>query len=208
MILFACISPHPPLLLPEIGSASDRQLVEKTIRALENLGNKMAATKPELIVISSPHENWGFNVPLRFLARSLNARIETFLTREDSPEDHFNAGRDFYFSELKTKKEKIALVASGDLSHRLKADGPYGLHADGAKFDKGLIEALKNKDVAAITGLDEKYPQAGECGLRSFCFAIGILQAARIKWQPEIISYEAPFGVGYLAADLIGKNNF
>jgi aromatic ring-opening dioxygenase LigB subunit len=205
MISFACISPHPPIILPEVGSEKDRGQVAATIKGLELLSKKMALVSPDTIVISSPHEDWGFNVPLRFLAKGLNAKVETFLAREDSPEDHFSAGKDFYFAELKGKNEKIALVASGDLSHRLKIDGPYGLHSDGTKFDEALINALIKKDIAAIFSLDDQYPEAGECGLRSFCFALGILQAARVKWQPKIISYEAPFGVGYLVADLIGK---
>jgi len=49
--------------------------------------------------------------------------------------------------------------------------------------------------------LDDLYPEAGECGLRSFCFLLGILEASGISWQPEILSYEGPFGVGYLVAN-------
>jgi len=45
------------------------------------------------------------------------------------------------------------------------------------------------------------YPEAGECGLRSFCFLLGILEASGIDWQPEILAYEGPFGVGYLVAN-------
>jgi len=45
------------------------------------------------------------------------------------------------------------------------------------------------------------YPEAGECGLRSFSFLLGILEEAKIDWKAEILSYEAPFGVGYLVAN-------
>jgi len=83
----------------------------------------------------------------------------------------------------------------------LKAEGPYGLHLDGPKFDRALIEYLKQKDIENFLKLDEMYPGAGECGLRSFCFALGILEASGINWQPEILSYEPPFGVGYLVAN-------
>jgi len=30
---------------------------------------------------------------------------------------------------------------------------------------------------------------------------LGILEAAEINWQAEILSYEGPFGVGYLVAN-------
>jgi len=62
---------------------------------------------------------------------------------------------------------------------------------------------LKNCDINAILSLNQTYPEAGECGLRSICFMLGILDAAKIKWKANIISYEGPFGVGYLVADLI-----
>ena len=71
----------------------------------------------------------------------------------------------------------------------------------GPKFDKALIDALKKKDIKTIFKLDDLYPEAGECGLRSFCFLLGILEASGIKWQPEVLSYEGPFGVGYLVAN-------
>ncbi|MFH1401355.1 MAG: hypothetical protein ABIG40_00040, partial [Parcubacteria group bacterium] len=61
------------------------------------------------------------------------------------------------------------------------------------------------KDIEKIFKLDDDYPEAGECGLRSFCFMLGILEAHSAisgrAWQVEILSYEGPFGVGYLAAN-------
>ena len=87
------------------------------------------------------------------------------------------------------------------MSHCLKDDGPYGFHPDGPKFDKDLIESLKKKDIEKILKLGELYPGAGECGLRSFCFLLGILEESGINYQPEILSYEGPFGVGYLVVD-------
>lgn len=45
------------------------------------------------------------------------------------------------------------------------------------------------------------YPEAGECGLRSFSFLLGILEESKINWKPEVLSYEGPFGVGYLVAN-------
>jgi len=30
---------------------------------------------------------------------------------------------------------------------------------------------------------------------------LGILEESKINWQPEILSYEAPFGVGYLVVN-------
>jgi len=198
-IVFAAISPHPPIILSSVGSDKDRAQVKNTIEALEKLGKKLKEKNPEKIIISAPHPDWGFNVPLYFLAKDFKGKVKTFLIGLETPE--------FYFSEGKKLRgelfsaEKLALIASGDLSHCLKEGGPYGFHPDGPKFDKALIDALKKKDIKTIFKLDDLYPEAGECGLRSFCFLLGILEASGIKWQPEVLSYEGPFGVGYLVAN-------
>ena len=198
-IVFTAISPHPPIILPTVGSKEDRAQVKNTIEALEDLGKKFKETNPDSIIISAPHPDWGFNVPLFFLAKDFKGEIKTYLIELEPPQFYFEEGKKVYKELDKTKK--YALIASGDLSHCLKEEGPYGFHPDGPKFDKDLIEALKKKDIEKILKLDDLYPEAGECGLRSFCFLLGILEASGLDWQPEILSYEGPFGVGYLVAN-------
>lgn len=198
-IVFTAISPHPPIILPSVGSKEDRIKVKNTIHNLELLGNKLSEIKPQSIIISSPHPDWGFNVPLFFLAKDFKGKIETVLTGLEPPQFYFEEGKRIYQSLDKDKR--YALIASGDLSHCLKKDGPYGFNPQGPKFDKELIESLKRKDIENILKLDDKYPEAGECGLRSICFILGILETSEINYQPEILSYEGPFGVGYLVVD-------
>ena len=198
MITFACFSPHPPIILPSVGSAEDRKEVKKTIESLNYLSQKLKEAEPHSIIISSPHPDWGFNVPLYFLAKDFKGEIKTYLMGTKEPKFYFEQGKKIVRDRT---SNEIALIGSGDLSHCLKEDGPYGLHPDGPKFDQTLIEALKKKDIEKILKLDNLYPEAGECGLRSFCFILGILEESGIKYQTEILSYEGPFGVGYLVAN-------
>jgi aromatic ring-opening dioxygenase LigB subunit len=210
MLKFACISPHPPIILPSVGSKEDREKVKKTIESLDFLGEKLKKANPNRIIISAPHPDWGFNVPLFFLVRrslgegglpkDFKGEIETYLIGLESPKFYFEKGKEIYMSNVKGQMSGVALIASGDLSHCLRADGPYGFNPDGPRFDKALIEALKKKDIQTILKLDDLYPEAAECGLRSFCFLLGILEASGLDYQPEILSYEGPFGVGYLVA--------
>jgi len=202
-IIFASISPHPPIILPSVGSKADREKVKKTIESLELLGKKMKEINPNSIIISAPHPDWGFNVPLFFLARDFKGEIEQHLIGLESPQFHFEQGKKLYQKIVggSPPTKKVAIIASGDLSHCLKEEGPYGFHPDGPKFDKDLIDALRKKDIEKILKLNDLYPEAGECGLRSFCFLLGILEASGIEYQPEILSYEGPFGVGYLVAN-------
>lgn len=199
-IVFSAISPHPPIILPSVGSEQDRLKVKKTIDSLEALGKKLKEKSPDSILISSPHSDWGFNVPLFFLAKDFKGEIKTYLMGLKQPGFYFEQGKEVY-QDLE-KDKKYALIASGDLSHCLKKQGPYGFNPDGPKFDKALIEYLKKKDIKNFLKLNEYFPEAGECGLRSFCFLLGILEASSINWKPEILSYEGPFGVGYLVANV------
>jgi aromatic ring-opening dioxygenase LigB subunit len=168
---------------------------------LEKLGKKLAKIKPSCILISSPHPDWGFNVPLHFLAKDIRGiEVKAHLTDSESPKVHFDRGKEL-IKNLKYIK-RLAWIASGDMSHRLKKDGPYGLHPSGPKFDREFIERLKKKDVQDILNLKPSFvEEAGECGLRSFCMLLGALEGAKINWKPEILSYEGPFGVGYLVAN-------
>jgi len=202
MLVFACLSPHPPIILPSVGSKADRAKVKKTIQSLEKLGKELTKAKPDCLLITSPHPDWGFNVPLHFLAKDVHGiEVKTHLTDSESPQVHFKRGKEL-IKNLEYVK-RLAWIASGDMSHRLKEDGPYGLHPSGPKFDREFIERLKKKDIQGILNLPERLvEEAGECGLRSFCMLLGALEGAKINWQPEILSDEGPFGVGYLVTNL------
>lgn len=89
-----------------------------------------------------------------------------------------------------------ALLASGDLSHRLKKEGPYGFNPAGPVFDQAVVEALKAGDPAPLMKLSpEIHENAGECGMRSVLTLLGLTQG-----PVTVLSYEGPFGVGYCNA--------
>lgn len=62
MLVSAYITPHPPIIIPEIGQDNLNQ-VPKTIEAMEKLGDDIATLKPETVVIISPHS---INLPNSF----------------------------------------------------------------------------------------------------------------------------------------------
>ncbi len=116
-----------------------------------------------------------------------------------SLEDHFKFGQIIaQIPELQT--QSIAIVASGDLSHALTYDAPAGYTPKGKEFDEKLISLLKENKIEEIKNLDPDFiEEAAECGLRSILILLGILQ--NHHYQPKILSYEGPFGVGYLVAN-------
>ena len=93
--------------------------------------------------------------------------------------------------------QNVGIIASGDLSHRLTPDAPAGYSPRGKEFDEKIVELLKKKDVKGILNMDpDLVEEAGECGYRSIIILLGVLSG--LNWQPELLSYEGPFGVGYL----------
>lgn len=96
--------------------------------------------------------------------------------------------------------EKVVFLASGDLSHKLTEEGPYGFDVSGPEFDRQLINYLEMSNAEGLLQFDESFLEsAGECGLRSFIMMFGALDGYEIK--SAIYSYEGPFGVGYTVAE-------
>ncbi|EAX47612.1 Extradiol ring-cleavage dioxygenase, class III enzyme, subunit B [Thermosinus carboxydivorans Nor1] len=95
--------------------------------------------------------------------------------------------------------KRVAVIASGDLSHRLTSDAPAGYSPYGAQFDQAVVAALKNMDVKALLNLDRGLiEEAGECGLRPIFFLMGVMGG--LDMTADVLSYEGPFGVGYAVA--------
>lgn len=97
---------------------------------------------------------------------------------------------------------KIVFIASGDCSHRLKEDGPYGFSAAGPLYDEKLEVCLKNSDFLSLITFDDKLlEEAAECGHRSFSIMAGLFEGHEVT--SRVLSHEGPFGVGYLVATFI-----
>ncbi|MFR1167819.1 MAG: hypothetical protein ACLSDQ_09670 [Adlercreutzia equolifaciens] len=49
---------------------------------------------------------------------------------------------------------RCVLVASGDVSHKLKEDGPTGSPPEGPEFDRIVTELFAHGDLEGLFGLD------------------------------------------------------
>lgn len=91
---------------------------------------------------------------------------------------------------------RTVIVASGDLSHRLKEDGPYGYREEGPMYDDRIMEVMGAGNFSELFEFSEKFcEKAGECGHRSFTIMAGAFDRTEVKARR--LSYEGPFGVGY-----------
>lgn len=257
-IVYGMISPHPPLLIPQIGGARIKD-VEKTKRALENASKILMSFDPDTVVMITPHgeisrttvhiyasralegdfsmfglpnvkisckgdselankiadgcrhENvfataipesfldHGITVPLHFLISAGFKKKVLPVTISLVPlRELFEFGR-FLAGCAESSGKKIAIVASADMSHRLTAEAPSGYNPKGRVFDEKLAGLVKKNDVKGVIEFDPILAEeAGQDALWSIAILLGALDGKGFK--PEVLSYEGPFGVGYMVA--------
>jgi aromatic ring-opening dioxygenase LigB subunit len=261
-VVFSGIAPHPPLLVPEVGGERLKD-VSDSQRSLEEFSRRLVESKPDTVVVISPHSPID---PVRFTTRSsrllsgdfrefraaavrlefendleLIKAVSVAAEREgvelvtsggDVPLDHGalvplyyarKAGWNgpvvvFGFTQQSNVahlsfglaiargaasiNRRIALVASGDLSHRLIVGGPYEYEPTAHLFDEQIVKAIAECDSQAVLDVDlDLRIRAGECGYRSVVVALGsVCQELR---DCRVLSYEGPFGVGYMVAILV-----
>ncbi|MCR4819415.1 MAG: AmmeMemoRadiSam system protein A [Fretibacterium sp.] len=142
----------------------------------------------------------GTTVPLYFLRRAWDGWLPSVVLASPiglTPEQAFEMGR--RLADLNDGR-RWALLASGDLSHRLTPDAPAGYAPkDGPAFDAAVEEALRQCSPEPLLALGEEcIENAGECGLRSVMALLGL--TAELGGEIQIFSHEGPFGVGYCNA--------
>lgn len=255
-LVFSALVPHPPIIVATVGQPTDLERVKKTRAAMAALTEKFKTTRPDLVILISPHGpihpdtflinlapflsgslasfgdlttnleyagapefgdrlleaasrhklsvepvtvselDHGAVVPLTFLAQSsLNFSLLPVSYSFTDLNSHLSFGR-LIRDTIKQSAERVALIGSGDLSHRLMPGAPAGFSPRGQEFDRRLLELIGNKDCLGITTLAPDFvEEAGECGFRTLLILMGALENCRA--EPEILSYEGPFGVGY-----------
>ena len=213
------ISPHAPLDPKAFvayqgpglyGDFANFRAPEATVEAeldaelLNAIAKEADAKSYEVVSLRAHDLDHGTAVPLYFLQRNgWNGRVValgySFLTNDD----HLQFGACIRRAAENVGRP-VAFVASGDLSHRLKPEAPAGYNRSAHLFDEEVVAALRANDPDRIINLDQALRAlAGECGYRSMLVAFGVTKELLLTC--EVLSYEAPFGVGYLVAQLTNQ---
>lgn len=178
-----------------VEAALDAELLTEITRAAE---------QRNLITlrILGAHLDHGTAVPLYFLQRNgWSGRVVALGYSFLSDEHHLRFGNCIR-QAIATLRRPVAFIASGDLSHRLKPGAPAGFNPEAHRFDEAVVEAIRSSQPHRIATIGQDVRRlAGECGYRSMLVALGVIEDA--KPSCEVLSYEGPFGVGYLVAQLV-----
>jgi AmmeMemoRadiSam system protein B len=202
-------APEMEISFPDFGFIPSKNFLKGDIILSDKIKNNLKNEVP-VRSLSDSALDYGSAIPL-YLLKNPDTNFKILVI---SPADDFDLAENFNFGlklaeTIETEAKKIAIVVSGDLSHRLKRKSPGGYSPKGAKFDNKLIEYLSDPENAKknILKMDKRLIiEASECGLKPLLILLGILD--KIKWEPDILAYQTDFGIGYLSLEfLLPKNN-
>ena len=143
-----------------------------------------------------PTLDHGTLVPLYFIRQKYNGGKIVRVGLSGLPlADHYRLGMIIKEAVDETGTRAV-FVASGDLSHKMRAEGPYGFAPEGPEYDERIMHTLGTAQFDELFGYDETFcEKAAECGHRSFVIMAGALDGISVK--AEALSHEGITGVGY-----------
>ncbi len=181
----------------------DRELLESFGQLAEAHGiaaGGLSKSQLRRFALSDQLDHGAF-VPLYFLKQSSAFKLLVM----SSPD--LSLGRLYLIGRLIKQAaagldRKIVIIASGDQSHKANSQSPYGFAPAGAEYDDLLVKAITENRLADFLLLDSSLREkAAECGFRSLVMLGGALQG--IRFTSQLLSYEAPYGIGYCVADFL-----
>ena len=173
----------------------DEELSEEIVRLCDESGISVAYSQEGADVVDH-----GTVVPLYFINREYGSNIPPYRIVRIAPsllsdDALYNMG---YLIEraIAHVGRRAVIIASGDLSHKLKEDGPYGFIKEGPEFDKAVTDVMKSGKLEDFTKIDKTVNDlSANCGYPGFVMLAGALKEYKIT--PDFLSYEGTFGVGY-----------
>ena len=143
-----------------------------------------------------PRLDHGVMVPLYFIRKTLpEFRLLRLGLSGLSWEDHYALGQVIQMAAEETGR-RVVFVGSGDLSHKLKASGPYGFAPEGPEYDEKVMDVCGRGAFGELMEFSEDFcDRAAECGHRSFLIMAGALDGMAV--EAEEMCHQDVTGVGY-----------
>lgn len=147
----------------------------------------------------------GASVPLYFLNRAGWDGPTSIMGLNHPGEGGWREAGEGIRSAAGTLGIRLAIVASGDMSHRLLPGAPAGYDPHGREFDEEFVRLLRLGDYSAFERLDPELQElAAEDAVDSTLIAAHAMTMR--NRDHEVLSYQGPFGVGYCVARLCREN--
>jgi len=146
--------------------------------------------------------DYGSGIPLLFLTKHLkNCTVMPIYSSALNKQEHWRFGK-YIRQIINHTNQRIAIIVSGNLSHRLTKEAVAGYVIAGKKYNQMIIDNLQDKKIDLILELDEKIiKEADECLYNPLLIMLGII--AQTNFETNLIAYQNVLGVGYLTAQLV-----
>jgi len=195
------IGPKLKISFQEFGYLATIKNIDPALRLADAIVAAMGHDYP--VKLGSQEKiDYGSAIPLSLLTDGLNPvkALPLFPAEQKDYAYHYAFGQKLG-EILKTRTEKIAIIAAGNLSHRLKKNSPGGYSPKGARFDNRLIEYLNDGEngLNKILNIEEKTgSEAMEGCLKQLNLLIGAIGE---NFTTQVLAYQNDFGIGYLSAN-------
>lgn len=138
----------------------------------------------------------GTMVPLYFIRQKYTGfKLVRLAISGISLEEHYRLGK-VIAEAAEILGRRVVYVASGDLSHKLQEDGPYGFDKAGPEYDSKIMDVMGSGRFGELLKFDPVLcDDAAECGHRSFVIMAGALDGLSI--EASMLSHQDVTGVGY-----------
>jgi aromatic ring-opening dioxygenase LigB subunit len=188
--------------LEEYGDLGYRKTYHPDFAFIDRLQRHLRKTDLPVSLSTDPKLSSSTVVPLDILTGHLpNVRIVPVAPCDLDAKTHFNVGTAFKHLILESDK-RIAVLAVGDMSHALTKTAPAGFHKDGKTFDQSVLTIFQEHNASGLLQMPESLiKNAHDTSHRQLCMLIGVLDG--MYTTPTVLSYEAPFGVGYCVANFV-----
>ncbi len=143
-----------------------------------------------------PELDHGTLVPLYFVRKYFTeGRIVRIGLSGLTLEEHYRLGQLIRKAVEQTGRRAV-YVASGDLSHKLQPEGPYGFAPEGPEYDRRIMDVCGRAAFGELFDFGEDFcERAAECGHRSFVIMAGALDGMAVEARQY--SHQDVTGVGY-----------
>jgi AmmeMemoRadiSam system protein B len=157
-------------------------------------------TKTPLQLTTVEQLDYSFLVPLYFLCgHRKDIKIVPISSAGLSLAEHFKFGQNLA-EKISAETKRVAVVVSAETSTKLTKDSPNGFALGAKRFDQKFIDLIKQKNCQELTAIDEKQlSKLGCLEYKAMFILFGIL--AEHNCQPDLLSYEYPFGTGHLTIE-------
>lgn len=184
--------------LHDVGDLGYKATYHPDFALVDRLQRELRKAEQPFTLTTDDRLHFAAAVPLEFLTRhQREVRLVPIAPAGRlSPKEHFAFGQALKHT-LTASSARIAVISAGDLAHTLTEFAPGGYHEEGATFDELVQTLIREKNTVGLLQIDEALRHAAqEAAYLKLVTLFGTLDGMAV--QPEILSYEAPFGVGYL----------